>query len=44
MKNGPAPALTPKPEELNVWVPEDMETYIAAQPAWREKWNKITGV
>jgi iron(III) transport system substrate-binding protein len=44
MKNGPAPALTPKPEELNVWVPEDMDRYIAEQPAWREKWNKITGV
>jgi iron(III) transport system substrate-binding protein len=44
MRNGPAPALTPKPEELNVWVPDDMEKYVAAQPAWREKWNKITGV
>lgn len=44
MTNGPAPALTPKPEELNVWVPDDWEKYIAEQPAWREKWNKITGV
>jgi iron(III) transport system substrate-binding protein len=44
MKNGPAPALTPKPEELNVWVPDDWDKYIAEQPAWREKWNKITGV
>lgn len=44
MTNGPAPALTPKPEELNVWVPEDIEKYVAGQPAWRDRWNKITGV
>jgi hypothetical protein len=30
--------------EVNVWSPKDMEKYIAEQPAWREKWNKITGV
>ncbi|MFN8636107.1 MAG: extracellular solute-binding protein [Chloroflexota bacterium] len=41
---GPYPQLTPPMSELNVWVPKDMEKYIAEQPAWREKWNKITGV
>ena len=41
---GPAPQLTPPMSDLNVWVPKDMEKYIAEQPDWREKWNKITGV
>ena len=41
---GPYPQLTPPMSELNVWEPKDMEKYIAEQPAWREKWNKITGV
>src|SRR5215213_5791372 len=41
---GPYPQLTPPMSELNVWGPKDMEKYIAEQPAWREKWNKITGV
>jgi iron(III) transport system substrate-binding protein len=44
MNNGPAPDLTPKMSELNVWQPDDWEKYMAEQPAWREKWNKITGV
>jgi iron(III) transport system substrate-binding protein len=44
MTNGPAPELTPKMSELNVWQPDDWEKYMAEQPAWREKWNKITGV
>jgi iron(III) transport system substrate-binding protein len=41
---GPYPQLTPPMSELNVWAPKDIEKYIAEQPAWREKWNKITGV
>jgi iron(III) transport system substrate-binding protein len=44
MTNGPAPAETPKVSELNIWSPENMEKYLAEQPAWRDKWNKITGV
>lgn len=44
MMNGPAPDLTPPMSELNVWQPDDWEKYMAEQPAWREKWNKITGV
>src|SRR5215210_2344126 len=41
---GPYPQLTPPMSELNVWVSKDIEKYMAEQPAWREKWNKITGV
>ena len=41
---GPYPQMTPPMSELTVWAPKDMEKYIAEQPAWREKWNKITGV
>jgi iron(III) transport system substrate-binding protein len=44
MNNGPAPDLTPKMSDLNVWQPDDWDKYVAEQPAWREKWNKITGV
>ena len=44
MTNGPAPAETPKLADLNIWSPENMEKYLAEQPAWRDKWNKITGV
>ncbi|MFN8525281.1 MAG: extracellular solute-binding protein [Chloroflexota bacterium] len=42
--DAPSPDLIPKFSELNVWFPEDWEKYVADQPAWRDKWNKITGV
>jgi iron(III) transport system substrate-binding protein len=38
------PPHVPKFEELNFMYPDDLDKYIAEQPAWREKWNKIVGV
>ena len=39
-----SPQFVPPMTELNIWTPKDMDKYIAEQPAWRDKWNKITGM
>ena len=40
------PQLTPRTKDLNVFwpAPEEIDKYIADQPAWRDRWNKLTGM
>jgi len=39
-----SPQFVPPMSELNIWTPKDMDKYIAEQPAWRDTWNKLTGM
>ena len=39
-----SPQFVPPMAELNIWTPKDMDKYIDGQPAWRETWNKLTGM